>query len=393
MYVNTAHIGPTSELNTPPPPLPLSPLPSPPQPEMAAAPQEKEPLTATEPEAIEMQDNISPSSQANGIPPAAPNQPTQKLKAILQSRQFPRGDLLLVEKIGEGEYGPIYRGEAYNLGVKDESRAVAVKMLAPIEGAEVNPNLQLFQEDIEMLMSVNHLNVVGMLAVCTQDSPECILLDTGLPGDLLKFIHGKKEQRLSTLAAPQDDSVELLKIGEEIALGMVYLSSEHFVHKDLALRNCIIGYDGVVKVAHFGLGPVLHPEAYYRVSGNDFPVRWMPPESIVSGNFTTMSDIWAFGVLLWELFTYGDLPYTQMDNEEMIGFVTKEFGRLSRPDGCPDDVFSIMTSCWAFESHMRPTFAILQEQIADLISLERESPSIMESVSPARSPDLPAPLY
>ena len=229
-------------------------------------------------------------------------------------------------------------------------------------------NREMFDQDVEMLSSINHLNVVGLLAICTKDSPECLLLDAGMPGDLLSYIHEKKKGVPSHIAT-EAETKELLRIADEVSLGMAYLASERFIHKDLALRNCIIGFDGVVKIAHFGLGPLIYPEAYCRVSNTDLPIRWMSPEAITSANFTTMSDIWSFGVVVWELFTYGNLPFEGKKDNEVIEFVLHE-GRLSKPIKCSNNVFEIVLSCWNDDPQLRPSFYDLHENIADLAGIQ-----------------------
>ncbi|XP_064402451.1 muscle, skeletal receptor tyrosine-protein kinase-like [Halichondria panicea] len=274
-------------------------------------------------------------------------------------RQFPSSDLLLLDKLGEGEYGPIYRGDAYNLEQDNQSRPVTVKMLAQ---QYTSGDRTMFNNDIEMLTSIVHINVVTLLAMCTDDSPECILLDAGLPGDLLTFIRDKK-QEVSPLGPTVQETYNILKIADEISIGMSYLASERFVHKDLSLRNCIIGYSGVVKIAHFGLGPVLYPEAYYRVHDIDLPIRWMSPEAITSSQFTSASDVWAFGVVLFELFSYGELPFDEKSNEEVISYVVREFGKLKCPHRCSAEIFEIPQSCWATDPKLRPNFAYLHDQI------------------------------
>ena len=219
-----------------------------------------------------------------------------------------------------------------------------------------------------MLSSINHLNVVGLLAICTKDSPECVLLDGGMPGDLLSHIQDMKKG-IAPHIATEAETKELLRIAGEIGIGMAYLAAERFIHKDLALRNCIIGFDGVVKIAHFGLGPLIYPEAYYRVNNTDLPIRWMSPEAITSASFTTMSDIWSYGVTIWELFSYGTLPFDSKNDDQVIDFVLSE-GKLTKPIKCPNNVFEIVLTCWDNDPKSRPSFFDLHENIAELAGIQ-----------------------
>ena len=297
---------------------------------------------------------------------------TQKRETMLGSRQHPRGDLVLEEKLGDGEYGPVYRAQSYSLPGKKGSRVVTVKML--LEDASEAQRIS-FEKDIALLNSFNHVNVMGVLAVCTGESPQCVLLDAGLPGSLLTHLReAKRLAKLSkegksparSLLVDMTNPSSLLHMADDVCLGMAYLTSQAFVFKDLAARNCIVRADGRIKVADFGIGPSIFPEAYHQLHGRQYPLRWMAVESIETGQFSTASDIWAFGVLIWELFTGGDLPYTDMSNEEVIRYVTKECGRLPMPENCPKDVYPVMTSCWENEAKTRQVFLTLHEHLFEL---------------------------
>eukprot|EP00731_Ephydatia_muelleri_P008703 Em0004g1041a len=292
---------------------------------------------------------------------------------MLGSRQHPRGDLVLEEKLGDGEYGPVYRAQSYNIPGKKGSRVVTVKML--LEEASEAQRIA-FEKDIALLNSFNHVNVMGVLAVCTGESPQCILLDAGLPGSLLTHLreakrlarqsHGAGKVPAKQLLVDMTSPASLLHMADDVCLGMAYLSSQAFVVKDLAARNCIVGADGRVKVADFGVGPSIFPEAYRTLHGRPSPLRWMAAESIESGQYSMASDIWSFGVFIWELFTGGDLPYTEMSDDEVIRYVTKECGKLQMPESCPRDVYTIMLSCWENEAKSRQPFLTLHEHLFEL---------------------------
>jgi serine/threonine protein kinase len=297
----------------------------------------------------------------------------QRRRTYIGSRQFPSENLVLLMQLGEGDYGPVYRGEAYGIVAKEKSRIVTVMMLK--SDAE-NDKRALFEQEITRFSNLNHLNVVGVLGVCTETSPECIIFDAGnLHMDVLTYI---REKGVSMKGVSDGEIIiqefrDLLRIADEVCLGLSYLCSQHIVHKDVALRNCIRGQNGVVKVASFGLGSKLYPEAYYTLHGRSLPLRWLSPEAITQDAFSTESDIWAFGVLMWELFTYGEQPYPDLTNEEVICKVSQECSTLPLPDMCPEDVFLVMSSCWNIEPASRPKFLVLHQHIFDLIS-----PHLME---------------
>jgi serine/threonine protein kinase len=292
----------------------------------------------------------------------------QKRRTYVGSKQFPSKNLVLLTMLAEGEFGPVYRGEAYDIVPQEASRIVTVKMLK--QDADDLKRVK-FEQDITLLSHLNHLNVAGVLGVCTDASPECIILDGGTTHvDLLSYV---RDKGAAMRGVRDGDRIirefrDLLKIADEICLGLAYLSSQGIVHKDVALRNCVRGQNRVVKIASFGIGSKIYPEAYYFLHGRVLPLRWMPPESISHDVFATPSDIWAFGVLAWELFTYGELPFPNLTNEQVLVKVSQQSSHLPAPDKCPEDVFLVMSSCWGRDPASRPSFLLLHQHIFDLIS-------------------------
>lgn len=141
-----------------------------------------------------------------------------------------------------------------------------------------------------------------------------------------------------------------------------------FVHRDLATRNCLINDDLVVKISDFGLSQRIATTGnYYRadVENDALPIRWMPLEAIVFGKFTTFSDVWAFGVLLWEIFSYALQPYYGLSHEQLIAFL-KDGHLLQAPEACPPQVYALMRTCWQAQPESRPSFAALEQSLQDL---------------------------
>ena len=310
-----------------------------------------------------------------------------KRQTYIGAREVEKGDLVLLQKIGNGNFGPLFQAKAWGIPSVGQCRLVTAKLLATNATEEEE---DCFRREIALTSSLTHPNVVGLLGVCTKDKPACLLLDAGECINLLEYIRTLMANAMESpglgrpatvgktdvdtqwfknpLALITEDEHDLLAYADQVCLGMAFLSETQYVHKDLATRNCIITPNSVVKVANFGISQQLYPEAYCDVGiHKNLPLRWMSPEAITHSNFTMENDIWAFGVLLWELFTYGEFPYTEMTNAEVKAHVGEDNRKLQKPEGCKDDVYELMCMCWEKRPVSRPSFLDLHEKIYSLI--------------------------
>uniref|UniRef100_A0A673JPD6 receptor protein-tyrosine kinase n=1 Tax=Sinocyclocheilus rhinocerous TaxID=307959 RepID=A0A673JPD6_9TELE len=247
--------------------------------------------------------------------------------------------------------------------ISDEPMLVAVKTLR--EDANKNARND-FLKEIRIISRLRDPNIIRLLAVCVESDPLCMITEYMENGDLNQFLSRHELQEEGVLAGNSSTISYriLIRMASQISSGMKYLSSLHFVHRDLATRNCLVGTNNTIKIADFGMSRNLYRGDYYRIQGRAvLPIRWMSWESILLGKFTMASDVWAFGVTLWEILTLcKEQPYAQFTDEQVIEN-TGEFFRdqnkqvyLPKPHCCPDSVYSLMLSCWKRNAKERPTF-------------------------------------
>ncbi|KFO23057.1 BDNF/NT-3 growth factors receptor [Fukomys damarensis] len=263
-----------------------------------------------------------------------------------------RHNIVLKRELGEGAFGKVFLAECYNLCPEQDKILVAVKTL---KDASDNARKD-FHREAELLTNLQHEHIVKFYGVCVEGDPLIMVFEYMKHGDLNKFLraHGPDAVLMAEGNPPTElTQSQMLHIAQQIAAGMVYLASQHFVHRDLATRNCLVGENLLVKIGDFGMSRDVYSTDYYRVGGHTMlPIRWMPPESIMYRKFTTESDVWSLGVVLWEIFTYGKQPWYQLSNNEVIECITQ--GRvLQRPRTCPQEVYELMLGCWQREPHMR----------------------------------------
>ncbi|CAB1319460.1 unnamed protein product [Coregonus sp. 'balchen'] len=230
-----------------------------------------------------------------------------------------RHNIVLKRELGEGAFGKVFLAECYNLSPELEKILVAVKTLK-----EASENARKdFHREAELLTNLQHQHIVTFYGVCVESDPLIMVFEYMKHGDLNKFLRAHGPDSVMMGDGPTNRPVvltqsQMLHIAQQIAAGMVYLASQHFVHRDLATRNCLVGENLLVKIGDFGMSRDVYSTDYYRVGGHTMlPIRWMPPESIMYRKFTTESDVWSLGVVLWEIFTYGKQPWYQLSNNEV----------------------------------------------------------------------------
>ena len=270
-------------------------------------------------------------------------------------------------EIGMGQFGKVILAETVGLSAKDlrlsesdddksKSTLVAVKKL---KSDAPNVTKEAFEKEVNFMSRLTDRNVIRILGVCYEDTP-FIMMEYMEKGDLNQYL--QKFKTLSTTDSEPQGQITtrtLVHIATQIASAMKYLASHNFVHRDLATRNCLVGPNYLVKISDFGMSKSLYGSHYYRIHGRfALPVRWMSYECFY-GKFSQKSDVWAFGVTMWEIFSLAkEQPYNDMSDKQLIEDALKGKNRilLARPDKCPLEVYMIVQKCWVHNSKQRATF-------------------------------------
>lgn len=276
---------------------------------------------------------------------------------------IPVDSIRLLEVVGEGAFGQVYKGELLQQGT-NVVKKVAVKVLK--EGVS-NEARDDFEREVEIMSAFDHDNILKLLGTVStgnSDTPYMVF-EYMKHGDLAELLRKNDPAMKAAEPSLALQKTDLIDITIQIANGMKYLTSQHFVHRDLATRNCLVGDGIVVKISDFGMSRDIYTCDYYRIGGSRMlPVRWMSPEAVKWGRFTTDSDIWAFGVVLWEIFSYGRQPHYGHTNEEVIKFLDEGI-LLQRPEECPSIVYHVMLQCWKLDPKERLAFQRIHKYLTE----------------------------
>ncbi|XP_013144966.1 PREDICTED: tyrosine kinase receptor Cad96Ca isoform X2 [Papilio polytes] len=293
--------------------------------------------------------------------------------------EFPRHRLKIFNILGEGAFGQVWRAQATDIDGQKGEQTVAVKTLK--ENASEKEKSDLLQELIVMKNLGTHPNVVRLIGCCTEKEPTLVIMEYVSLGKLQQFLRESRAGRHygNTHAGSLFlTSRDLTHFAYQVARGMDFLSSKGIIHRDLAARNVLITEERTCKVADFGLArDVAGTHVYERKSDGRLPIRWMAPESLYDDIFSVKSDIWSFGVLLWEIVTLGSTPYPGLSAGDVMRKV-RDGHRLEKPEHCRRELYNIMYYCWEAEPSARPDFkevvAMLERLLCtemDYIELER----------------------
>uniref|UniRef100_A0A674IIK9 Tyrosine-protein kinase n=1 Tax=Terrapene triunguis TaxID=2587831 RepID=A0A674IIK9_9SAUR len=254
-------------------------------------------------------------------------------------------ELTFVQEIGSGQFGLVH------LGYWLDQTKVAIKTIR--EGAMSEED---FIEEAQVMMKLSHPKLVQLYGVCMEQAPICLVFEFMEHGCLSDYL---RNQRGSF------SKETLLGMCQDVCEGMAYLEQDSVIHRDLAARNCLVGESQVVKVSDFGMSRYVLDDQYTSSTGTKFPVKWSAPEVFSYSNYSTKSDVWSFGVLMWEVFSEGKIPYENRTNAEVVEEINAGL-RLYKPKLASKAMYELMSSCWNARKEDRPPFSILLYQLSEI---------------------------
>ncbi|CAL1263363.1 unnamed protein product [Larinioides sclopetarius] len=275
-----------------------------------------------------------------------------------QSSIISSHNLKIDRKIGEGFYGEVLKAEYFN-PVLLTSEVVAVKRIKakdPTQQLRVNE----LHAEMKIMKSLCHKNIVKIIGL-VEDPETMLVMEYVDNGSLLCHLQSYKNKE------PKLESKELLRFALGVAEGMEYLETQNIVHRDLAARNILVGSNDAIKISDFGLAQEIKDHYYRMTTDRNIPIRWYALESIVASKFSHKSDVWSYGIILWEIFSFGDNPQIENVPDSALHAALIEGKRLGMPPKCPQAVYNLMLECWKLKSSVRPSFSKIVITLKDSV--------------------------
>ncbi|XP_040908474.1 protein tyrosine kinase 2aa isoform X4 [Toxotes jaculatrix] len=276
---------------------------------------------------------------------------------IVEARDYEiqRDRIELGRCIGEGQFGDVHQG-VYNSPDKP-ALPVAIKTCKNCTSDSVR---EKFLQEALTMRQFDHPHIVKLIGVITEN-PVWIIMELCTLGELRSFLQVRKYSL---------DLATLILFAYQLSTALAYLESKRFVHRDIAARNVLVSSVDCVMLGDFGLSRYMEDSSYYKASKGKLPIKWMAPESINFRRFTSASDVWMFGVCMWEILMYGIKPFQGVKNNDVIGRI-ENGERLAMPPQCPPTLYSLMTKCWSYDPSKRPRFTELKTQLSTILEEEK----------------------
>ena len=261
-----------------------------------------------------------------------------------------RKNIKLVKKIGDGRFAKVSEG------VWNDTLPVAIKTL----GRGVVSVADFLQKAAQM-RELRHSNVLQLYAVCTKKEPVCIVTELVRCGSLYEYLQSRRGELEPFL---------LISMAEQVAEGMAYLEERYYIHRDLSARNVLVGDGLICKISDFGLLQLFREAECKYGDGAKYAIKWTSPEALLYDKFSVKSDVWSFGIVLYEIITFSGCPYPGMSNKEVTEKVSQGY-RMPQPENCSCAYYNIMLECWREEPENRPTFEALRWELEELLESTR----------------------
>ena len=257
----------------------------------------------------------------------------------------------LVKKLGSGSFAQVWGG------VWNGTTSVAVKMLK-IDSSMTESD---FLREATLMKELRHPNILQLYGICSKKQPLYIIAELMKHGSLLEYLRNERGSlKLS----------QLISVGQQVAEGMAYLEEQHYIHRDLAARNILVGDGLICKISDFRLMRLVEEAKSKAHDGTKLAIKWTAPEALLHNNFSVKSDVWSFGILLYEIITFGCFPYAGMTNEEVVRKLEQGY-RMPQPKESSYAYYNIMLKCWREEPENRPTFEALQWELEEFLESTR----------------------